>query len=64
MLFRAADPTQRYKVLERFYRLSPGLVQRFYAAESTWSDQLRILAGRPPMPIGRAFGSLVSGRRR
>ena len=63
MLFRAAEPTERYKVLERFYRLSPGLVQRFYAAESTWSDQLRILAGRPPVPIGRAFGSLLSGRR-
>ncbi len=63
MLFRAAEPAQRYKVLERFYRLGPGLVQRFYAAESTWSDQLRILAGRPPVPIGRAFGSLLSGRR-
>jgi len=63
MLFRAAEPAERYKVLERFYRLGPGLVQRFYAAESTWSDQVRILAGRPPVPIGRAFGSLLSGRR-
>lgn len=63
MLFRAAEPAERYKVLERFYRLSPGLVQRFYAAESTWTDQVRILAGRPPVPIGRAFGSLLSGRR-
>jgi lycopene beta-cyclase len=63
MLFRAAEPAERYKVLERFYRLGPGLVQRFYAAESTWTDQVRILAGRPPVPIGRAFGSLLSGRR-
>ena len=28
MLFRAAEPEQRYQVLERFYRLSPDLVQR------------------------------------
>ena len=36
MLFRAAEPERRYRVLERFYRLNPGLIQRFYAAESTW----------------------------
>jgi lycopene beta-cyclase len=60
MLFRAAEPEQRYQVLERFYRLSPALVQRFYAATSTFTDQLRILAGRPPVPIGRAFRSLRS----
>ena len=26
MLFRAAEPDRRYQVLERFYRLSPGLI--------------------------------------
>jgi lycopene beta-cyclase len=49
-------------VLERFYRLSPALVQRFYAAESRWTDQVRILSGRPPVPIGRAFGALLPKR--
>ena len=62
MLFRAAEPGRRYQVLERFYRLSPALVQRFYAAESSRTDQVRILAGRPPVPIGRAFGALLSKR--
>jgi lycopene beta-cyclase len=62
MLFRAAEPEQRYQVLERFYRLSPDLVQRFYAANSTRLDQVRILAGRPPVPIGRAFGALLARR--
>ena len=62
MLFKAAEPNQRYQVLERFYRLGPDLVQRFYAAESTWTDQLRILSGRPPVPIGRAFQSLLGKR--
>uniref|UniRef100_UPI0030DABECA lycopene cyclase family protein n=1 Tax=Pseudomonas sp. EL_65y_Pfl2_R96 TaxID=3088699 RepID=UPI0030DABECA len=35
MLFRAADPDERYRILERFYRLDPQLVRRFYAGQST-----------------------------
>jgi lycopene beta-cyclase len=58
MLFRAADPPERYRVLERFYRLSPGLVARFYAARSTPWDKARVLLGRPPVPIGRAVAAL------
>ncbi|WCT73268.1 lycopene beta-cyclase CrtY [Sphingomonas naphthae] len=59
MLFRAAEPTERYRVLERFYRLAPGLIGRFYAGQSTWADKARILAGKPPVPIGRALGALA-----
>ena len=64
MLFRAAEPDRRYQILERFYRLGPDLISRFYAAESRRTDQLRILAGRPPVPIGRAMRSLVTTPRR
>lgn len=59
MMFRAADPDERYRVLQRFYRLGPQLVQRFYAGESTKADQLRILSGRPPVPIGRAIRAIA-----
>lgn len=58
MLFRAADPPDRYRVLQRFYRLRPGLISRFYAARSTTADKARILLGKPPVPIGRALGAL------
>jgi lycopene beta-cyclase len=58
MLFKAAEPTQRYKVLERFYRLGQPLIERFYAGDATGRDKLRILAGKPPVPIGRALGCL------
>jgi lycopene beta-cyclase len=58
MLFRAAAPGQRYKVLERFYRLPTPLIERFYAGEATLADKLRILSGKPPVPIGRALGCL------
>lgn len=55
MLFRACAPEARYRVLERFYRLSTPLIQRFYAARLTWRDRARILVGKPPVPIGAAI---------
>jgi lycopene beta-cyclase len=58
MLFRAAEPDRRYQVLSRFYRLSQPLIQRFYAGRSTAGDKLRILAGRPPVPISRALACI------
>lgn len=59
MLFRAARPDERYKVLERFYRLPQPLVERFYAAGSTLADKARILSGKPPVPIGAALTCMV-----
>ena len=59
MLFRAADPAERYRVLERFYRLDAGLVGRFYAGRSTLFDKMRVLTGKPPVPIGRAVQALM-----
>ncbi|MEM8936648.1 MAG: lycopene beta-cyclase CrtY, partial [Pseudomonadota bacterium] len=54
MLFKAAEPEQRYKVLERFYRLSQRLIERFYAGRLRETDKARILFGKPPVPITRA----------
>ena len=63
MLFGAAEPPLRYRMLERFYRLSEPLIERFYAGRSTTLDRVRILAGRPPVPIGAAMASLSGGGR-
>ncbi len=59
MLFRAARPEERYRIMERFYRLNPDLIARFYAAESTPYDKLRILTGKPPIPIPRALNAIL-----
>ena len=59
MLFGAATPKRRYKVLERFYDLSPGLIERFYAGRSSWADRVRILIGRPPVRVSAALASLI-----
>ncbi|MDR7101385.1 lycopene beta-cyclase CrtY [Croceicoccus sp. BE223] len=54
MLFRAAEPDQRYRVLQRFYGLDGILIERFYAGASTLADWARVLTGKPPVPMGRA----------
>lgn len=62
LLFRAAEPAERWRVLARFYRLDPGLIGRFYAGQSTFTDKLRILTGKPPVPISRAIQALGAAR--
>jgi lycopene beta-cyclase len=62
MLFRAAEPAKSYRVLEHFYRLPPATIARFYSSHLTAVDKMRILSGRPPVPIGRAIAALA-GRR-
>ena len=62
MLFRAAEPRRRYRVLEHFYRLPEPLIARFYAGRLTALDKLRILSGRPPVPVGRAMTAMRERR--
>lgn len=65
MLFRAAEPAERYRVFQHFYRLPRQLIERFYAGRLTRYDQIRILAGKPPVPLRRALavmgGSALTG---
>jgi lycopene beta-cyclase len=63
MLFRAAQPMERIRVFERFYGLDAGLIARFYAARSTMFDRMRILAGKPPVPVGRAIAAIRENAR-
>ena len=58
LLFRAAAPAERHRVFERFYRLDRTLIDRFYAGNSTMMDKVRILSGKPPVPIGAALAAL------
>lgn len=58
MMFRAAEPGQRYRVLEHFYRLPEPVIARFYAARLTRLDKVRILTGRPPVPVLKALRAM------
>lgn len=59
MLFRAAAPEERHRIFAHFYRLPPERIARFYAGKLTWSDQLRILSGKPPVPVIAAIKALL-----
>ena len=60
MLFNGARPQDRYRIFERFYGLPEGLIERFYAGKSTFRDRARVLTGKPPIPIHRGIGALLS----
>lgn len=64
MLFQAAAPEQRWRVMQRFYRLDAGLIERFYADALRWHDRARILTGRPPVPIAHALACIGERPRR
>ncbi|MBW6390052.1 lycopene beta-cyclase CrtY [Billgrantia antri] len=55
MLFLAGRPEQRWRVMQRFYGLPEPLIQRFYAERLTALDKLRIVSGKPPVPMGEAL---------
>jgi lycopene beta-cyclase len=59
MLFGAASPPERYRVLEHFYRLPPATIGRFYAGRSTLLDKARILSGRAPVPVRPALAAAL-----
>jgi lycopene beta-cyclase len=59
MLFGAAEPDQRYRIFEHFYRLPPALIARFYAGTLKHTDRMQILSGRPPVPICAAIKALL-----
>lgn len=59
LMFEAAAPAERYRTLEHFYRLPEPLISRFYAGRMGGLDPLRVLSGRPPVPLGRALRCLA-----
>lgn len=62
MLFRAGQPEERYRVMQRFYTLSTPLITNFYAIQLKLHQKARILVGKPPVPFFVAL-SLVRERR-
>ncbi|WP_404482352.1 lycopene beta-cyclase CrtY [Novosphingobium sp. BL-52-GroH] len=63
MLFGAAEGAERWRMLARFYTLPQALIERFYSGRSTPFDMVRVLAGRPPVPVGAAIASLAGAGR-
>ena len=62
LLFLAGPPDNRHRVLARFHTLHQPLIERFYAGALTRADRVRILAGKPPVPILSALRALPEPR--
>jgi lycopene beta-cyclase len=54
MLFLAGRPEQRWRVMQRFYRLPAALIARFYAGRLRLADKLQLVSGKPPVPVAQA----------
>ncbi len=63
MLFLAGPAGQRWQVMQRFYGLPEGLIARFYAGKLTLPDRLRILSGKPPVPVLAALQAIMTPHR-
>jgi len=57
MLFLAGLPDDRWRVMQRFYRLPPPLIARFYAGRLQLGDMARLVAGKPPVPVRQAIAA-------
>lgn len=59
MLFLAGPPEQRWQVMQHFYRLGDGVIDRFYAGQLTLTDKAQILSGKPPVPVREAIQAVL-----
>ncbi|MEM8552131.1 MAG: lycopene cyclase family protein, partial [Pseudomonadota bacterium] len=57
-LFLAGKPEHRHRIMSRFHKLPQPLIERFYAGRLPPAYQLRILFGKPPVPIMGAMKAL------
>jgi lycopene beta-cyclase len=62
MMFKAAKPEQRYRTLEHTYAKDKPLIERFYAGKTTLRDKMKLLSGRPPVPIFQALRIILRYR--
>ena len=57
MLFLAGRQEERWRVMQRFYRLPAPLIARFYAGRLRLHDKARLLSGKPPVPVFEALAA-------
>ncbi|HEU4457855.1 MAG TPA: lycopene beta-cyclase CrtY [Methylibium sp.] len=62
LLFLAGQADTRHQVLAHFYRLPERLVGRFYSERLSIADKLRIVTGRPPVPVSAALKVMLPPR--
>ena len=64
LLFQGCEPNARYRILEFFYRMPQGLINRFYAGRMWPTDYIRMFLGAPPIKIRNALKCVLHNRER
>ena len=59
LMFKAAPASERYRMLQHFYRLPQPLIERFYAGQTRGWDVMRVFLGKPPVSVWRALRVLI-----
>ena len=62
MMFYAGDPQNRFRIMEHFYRHPGDTIDRFYANIPQFSDKLRMVSGKPPVPVWDGLKAFVMDR--
>jgi lycopene beta-cyclase len=55
LLFVVSEPALRYTVFQKIFEHTEDVIQRFYAGRTTWTDRVRILSGKSPVPVSLAI---------
>jgi lycopene beta-cyclase len=55
LVFQASEPSLRYTILQAFYALPEDIIGRFTGGKTTWTDRVRILGGKSPVPLSIAM---------
>lgn len=63
MMFLAASPNERSGIFERFYTFGDGTIARFYSGNLLLKDKLRLVIGKPPVPIAKGIKYFFSAER-
>lgn len=58
-LFYASEPSLRYCVLQNLFEQPTDVVTRYTGGRTSWGDRLRILSGRPNLPLDLTVRSLT-----
>ncbi len=60
LLFLAGPSEERYRIMRRFYAMPEALIARFYAADLSAQDTVRLLVGRPPVSVSGALRAIMA----
>lgn len=56
--FVVSEPSERYRLHQKFFELQPELIERYFAEKTTWADTVRISSANPAAPLKHVIHAL------